>query len=67
MTNEELVMELEEDISWLEQGCETEREICEHIKQAIKIIIQHKIIEASESSSGYNKNIEMRDLEESFS
>lgn len=42
MADKELVMELEEDISWLEQGCTTEKEICEHIKQAIKTIIQHK-------------------------
>ena len=42
MTNKELVMKLEEDISWLEQGCTTEQEICEHIKQAIKTIIQPK-------------------------
>ena len=42
MEDKELVMKLEEDISWLEQGCTTEKEICEHIKQAIKNIIQHK-------------------------
>ena len=42
MEDKELVMELKEDISWLEQGCTTEKEICEHIKQAIKTIIQHK-------------------------
>lgn len=42
MTDKELVMKLEEDISWLEQGCTTEQEICDHIKQAIKAIIQHK-------------------------
>jgi len=42
MADKELVMKLEEDISWLEQGCTTEKEICEHIKQAIKTIIQHK-------------------------
>ena len=42
MTNEELVMRFKEDISWLEQGCQTEREICDHIKQAIEIITQHK-------------------------
>ena len=45
MADKELVMELEEDISWLEQGCTTENEICEHIKQAIKTIIQHKEME----------------------
>lgn len=42
MTDKELVMKLEEDISWLEQGCTEEKEICEHIKQAIETIIHHK-------------------------
>ena len=42
MTDKELVMKLEEDISWLEQGCTTEKEICEHIKQAKETIIHHK-------------------------
>lgn len=35
MTNEELIVKFEEDISWLEQGCATEQEIARHIKEAI--------------------------------
>ena len=36
MSTEELIQKFKEDISWLEQGCATEREIVEHIKEAIR-------------------------------
>ena len=38
MQNEELIKKFLEDISWLEQGCETEREIVEHIREAIEVL-----------------------------
>lgn len=35
MSTEELIVKLQEDISWLEQGCATEQEIVKHIEEAI--------------------------------
>lgn len=36
IVNEKLIEKLKSDISWLEQGCTTELEIVEHIKEAIE-------------------------------
>ena len=37
-----LVEKLTEDISWLEQGCETEREIADHIRVAIEKLMENE-------------------------
>lgn len=43
MTAEELLIKLQEDISWL--GCnETEREIVSHIQCAIELLKEHELV-----------------------
>ena len=58
MTNQELIIKLTEDISWLEQGCETEREIVDHIKMAIEALSELQII--------YCKNCSKRNKERGY-